>query len=155
MKPWSEALRDGAVSGSVASLASTAALATCSQFENGTPYAPTNATSHWLWGRRALRQDRPSVRYTAIGYGTHHASAILWASLYEKLFGEQAERGNTAAALAGGTAVAALACLVDYKLTPPRLQPGYEERLSKSSLAVVYGVLGLSFALRGLCRRLF
>jgi hypothetical protein len=152
MKTWSEALRDGAISGSLASIASTAVLAACSELENGTPYAPSNATSHCFWGNKAMRQDGPSVRYTATGYGVHHLSAVFWASLYEKLFGQEADRGNTTPALVGGGAVAALACLVDYQLTPPRLRPGYEERLSKTALALVYGALGVSFAARGLFR---
>lgn len=150
MKTWHEALRDGTWSGSIASVASTAVLALCSVAENRTPYAPTNATSHFLWGRRAFRQDRPSLRYTATGYGAHHASAVFWASLYERWFGRRADRGDAAGALAGGLAVAALACAVDYGITPQRLRPGYEARLSKRSLALMYGVLGLSFALRGL-----
>jgi ribosome modulation factor len=153
MKTWSSALRDGAVSGSLASIISTATLAGCSEIENRTPYAPTNATSHWLWGKRAFRQDRPSAHYTLLGYATHHASAILWATIYEKLFGDHADRGEVEAAVVGGEAVAALACFVDYQLTPKRLQPGYEARLSKPSLGLVYGVLGLSFALRGLLQR--
>lgn len=150
MKTWSRALRDGMVSGSVASITSTAVLAGRSEIENRTPYAPTNAISHWLWGNRALHQDRPSTRYTLLGYATHHASAILWATIYEKIFGDQADQGQVASAVVGGEAVAVLACFVDYQLTPQRLQPGYEARLSKRSLGLMYGVLGLSFALRGL-----
>ncbi len=150
MKSWTEALRDGVISGGWASLASTATLAARSQIENGTPYAATNATSHVFWGERALRQDSPSLRYTAAGYGVHHGSAIFWASIYEKLFGARADAGETLPALAGGVAVAGLASFVDYQLTPQRLQPGYEERLSTPSLLLMYGVLGLSFAIRGL-----
>lgn len=150
MESWSNALRHSALSGSIASIASTAVLAARSEIENGTPYAPTNATSHWLWGERAMRQDAPSLRYTLLGYATHHASALIWAGVYEKLFGDRARRGDTAGALAGGLAVSALACFVDYQLTPERLQPGYERRLSKRSLWIVYGVLGLAMAAPGI-----
>jgi len=118
--------------------------------ESGTPYAPTNAISHWLWGDRAARHNEPSTRYTAVGYVIHHASATLWAVLYEKWFGDKAERGEIVPAVAGGAAVAGLACFVDYQLTPQRLQPGFEQRLSSPSLFLVYASFGAALALRGL-----
>lgn len=150
MKTWPEAIRDGAVSGSAASVLSTAVLGVRGQQEDGTPYGPTNAISHWFWGDRAADHDEPSTRYTALGYTIHHASATLWAVLYEKWFGDKAERGEVLPALAGGAAVAALACFVDYKLTPQRLQPGFEKRLSTPSLFLVYASFGAALALRGL-----
>lgn len=150
MKSWPDAIRDGTVSGSVASVLSTAVLGTRGKREEGTPYAPTNAISHWFWGDRAARQDGPSGRYTVLGYAIHHASATLWAVLYEKWFGDKAERGEAAAAALGGAAVAALACFVDYRLTPQRLQPGFEKRLSTPSLFLVYAAFGAALALRGL-----
>lgn len=150
MKPWSEAIRDGAMSGSIASLTSTAVLAASGEKETGTPYAPTNAISHWFWGERAAHRDRLSARYTLLGYGIHHASATLWAVIYEKFFGRVAECKAVVPALAGGVAVAGLACFVDYKMTPQRLQPGFEKRLSSRSLFLVYGAFGLALAVRGL-----
>jgi hypothetical protein len=150
MKTWPDAIRDGLASGSLASVASTVVLSACGEKENDTPYAPTNAISHWFWGERAAHRDGLSARYTLLGYTIHHASATLWAVVYEKLFGERAQRKETVPALAGGLAVAGLACFVDYKLTPQRLQPGFEKRLSSQSMLLVYGVFGLSLALRGL-----
>jgi len=150
MKTWPQALRDGAVSGSVASILSTAVLGMRGQQETGTPFAPTNAVSHWFYGDRAARHDEPSARYTAVGYAIHHASATLWAVLYEKWFGERAERRELLPAVAGGAAVAALACFVDYKMTPERLQPGFEKRLSTPSLFMVYASFAAALALRGL-----
>lgn len=150
MKPWKEALRDGAVSGSVASIVSTVALSARGERENGTPYAPTNAISHWFWGDRAARHDGPSARYTAVGYAIHHASSTLWAVIYEKWFGDKVERGEVFPALGGGAVVAAMACFVDYNLTPQRLQPGFEKRLSTPSLFLVYASFGAGLALRGM-----
>jgi hypothetical protein len=150
MKTWPQAIRDGAVSGSVASILSTAVLGARGQKENDTPYAPTNAISHWFWGDRAARHDEPSGRYTAVGYAIHHASATLWAVLYEKWFGEKAERREILPAVVGGAAVAGLACFVDYKMTPERLQPGFEKRLSTPSLFLVYSAFGAALVLRGL-----
>lgn len=150
MKTWREALRDGAVSGSMGSILSTAVLGVGGHLEEGTPYAPTNAISHWFWGDRAALHDEPSTRYTALGYAIHHASATLWAVLYEKWFGEKAERGELVPALAGAATVASLACFVDYKMTPERLQPGFEKRLSTPSLFLVYASFGAALVLRGL-----
>ena len=46
--------------------------------------------------------------------------------------------------------MAALACFVDYKMTPERLQPGFEKRLSTPSLFMVYASFGAALVLRGL-----
>lgn len=152
MKTWREAIRDGAASGSVASVISTIVLAACGKIENGTPYAPTNAISHWFWGDRAMQRDGASTRYTVTGYTIHHASSTLWAAIYEKIFGDAADRKEIVPALAGGVTVAAIACFVDYNLTPKRLQPGFEQRLSSRSLCLVYGAFGLALAMHGLAR---
>jgi hypothetical protein len=48
--------------------------------------------------------------------------------------------------LAAAGATSAIACFADYQLTPERLHPGYEKRLSTPSLALVYGVFGLGLA---------
>lgn len=149
MKNWSEAFKDGLISGSLSSVVSTAMLAARGSSENGTPYAPVNAVSHWIYGDRAARQDDPSLRYTVPGYLIHHGSSLLWGVLYERWFGRYAERRDVAPALAGAVAVASLACFVDYKLTPERLQPGFEKRLSTPSMALVYGSVAAGFVLRG------
>jgi hypothetical protein len=150
MKTWPEALRDGAVSGSIASVLTTAVLSGCGIRENGTPFAPTNAISHWLWGDHATYQDHPSARYTLPGYVIHHASATLWGVLYEKWFGNSADEKAIIPAVAAGATVAGLACFVDYNLTPRRLRPGYEKRLSTQSLFILYGTFGIALAMRGL-----
>lgn len=150
MKRWPEAIRDVALTGALASAASTAILALRGQDEADSRSAPSNATSHWIWGEQAMQQDEPSLRYTVLGYAIHHASSTLWASVYERLFGREAERGHAGKALLGGAAVAALACLVDYRLTPERLRPGFERHLSRSSLFLTYAAFGAALAARGL-----
>jgi hypothetical protein len=150
MKSWSEALRHGAISGSMASIATTVLLNLRGEQENGTPYAPVNAISHWIWGDRAADRNDPSVRYTVAGYAIHHASSTLWATVYEKWFGDAAEQRSVIPALAGGATIAALSCFVDYKVVPKRLRPGYEMRLSTRSLALVYGLVGVTLPVRGL-----
>jgi hypothetical protein len=154
MEDWNTALTRGAVGGAASSLASTVALALLGRYEAGSPYAPTNAISHWVWGDRAARRDHPSWRYTMPGYVIHHASATFWSVLFERWCGTLLDRRKTATTLSVATAASAVACFVDYRLTPRRLRPGYEQRLSKPALALVYGAFGLGLAAGAmLCRR--
>jgi hypothetical protein len=51
-------------------------------------------------------------------------------------------------------AVAAVAYFVDYRLTPRRLMPGYERRISGRSLLAVYASLAAGLALGGALLRL-
>jgi len=147
MENWSDSLRRGALTGSVASATSAAALALCSQKENHSPFSAVNAVSHWLWGDRAARKDQPSLRYTLLGYGIHHASAVFWGVLFERWFRHVLARRRPVPTAAAGTAMAAVACFVDYKMTPKRLHPGFEQRLSTGSLALVYAAFGAGLAL--------
>jgi hypothetical protein len=146
MENWKTAFQRGAIGGATASLVSTAALAMMGQNEAGSPYAPTNAISHWLWGERATRRDKPSLRYTLPGYLIHHGSAMFWSVLFERACGHLLDRKDTATTLGVATAASAVACFVDYRLTPQRLRPGYERRLSRPALALVYGMFGLGLA---------
>jgi hypothetical protein len=146
MGPWKKALREGAIAGSVASLASTAALAAVGRRENGSAAAPINATSHWLWGRPALRKDRPSLRHTLTGYAVHHGASVFWATLHARVWGTRPQARQPGPALAGAAAAAAVACFVDYRLTPERLTPGFEHRLSRKAMFAVYACFALGLA---------
>ena len=150
MKSWRQAMRDGLISGSVASVLSTIVLSVRGEHEEGTPYAPTNAISHWFFGDHAFYRNGRTLRYTGTGYAIHHASSTLWAVVYERWFGERADRRDLPTALIGGATVAAMACFTDYRLTPRRLRPGYEKRLSSASLFLVYAAFGAGLVVRGL-----
>ena len=50
------------------------------------------------------------------------------------------------AALAAGLGTAAVACAVDYTLTPRRLTPGFELRLSRPAMTVGFVAFGLGIA---------
>jgi hypothetical protein len=137
--------------GASASLLSTIVLAVAGRRETGSPYAPTNAVSHWLWGRPALSRDAPSWRHTALGYLIHHGSALMWAWLYARW--QQRRRDQDLLPLLGtAAAVSTLASVVDFKVAPDRLHPGFEHRLSTSSLVAVYAAFGLGLALPYLLR---
>ncbi|GIZ53650.1 hypothetical protein [Noviherbaspirillum aridicola] len=153
MKTWGHALRDAIPSGSTASILSTIAISGCGRQEGSSPEAPVNAISHWVWGDRAKRHHEASTEHTLLGYAIHHASATFWAVFYEKWFGERAERRELGTALAGAAAVSALACFVDYKVAPYRLQPGYEAHLSRPSLFLVYASFGAGLLLHSMTRR--
>ena len=147
MPTWTQALREGAISGSVASILSTVALALAGRRENGTCAAPVNAISHWVWDRPALREDGTSARHTLIGYLIHHGASIWWGTLHARAWGARARAKRPGPALLGAAAAAAVACFVDYKLTPERLTPGFEHRLSTKAMAAVYGCFALGLAL--------
>jgi hypothetical protein len=149
MKTWTESARDALVPGTAAAVTSTAALMASGAAWTGHAFAPTNAVSHWLWGDEAMRRNRPSWRYTGVGYVTHHLSAVLWAVLYEKLFGRRHGRDGALASLAEAATVSAIAYVVDYRFTPDRLKPGYERRVPFPSLLAVYVALAAGFALGG------
>ena len=146
-------MRRGLFSGSSASLLSTLALAAMGKRETGSLVAPTNAVSHWLWGDEAARHNAPSLRYTLVGYVIHHASATFWAVLFERLMGGRLDKKDLPTTLAASAAASAVACFTDYQLTPRRLHPGYEKRLSTPSLALVYGAFALGLAAGAMASR--
>jgi len=151
--PWITALREGAVAGTVASIASTALLAAIGKRQAGSAVAPTNAVSHWLWGDDALRAQQPSLRHTLAGYLTHHAACIFWAALYSRLYGRREEAKTLPRALAGGVATSAVAYVVDYKMVPKRLTPGFEHRVSSGAMGAIYATLAVGFAMGALLSR--
>jgi hypothetical protein len=146
-------MQRGLVGGAASSIVSTAALALLGRAEGASAYAPTNAVSHWIWGDEAADHDGFSLKYTLTGYAIHHISATFWSVLFEKLAGERLDRKDLRVTLAASAATSAIACFADYKLTPQRLQPGYEKRLSKKSLAGVYAAFAVGLALGAIALR--
>jgi hypothetical protein len=151
--PWRRAVREGLITGAAASIASTAALALCGRRETGNAAAPVNAVSHWVWDKEAFAADRPSARHTLTGYLVHHGAALFWATLHARAWGMHEENKRPLRALAGGAAASAVACFVDYRLTPERLTPGFEHRLSGKSMALAYACFGLGLALGSMALR--
>ncbi|HZH42932.1 MAG TPA: hypothetical protein VEY50_02445 [Lysobacter sp.] len=139
------------MSGSVASVLSTAVLSWRSRLNTGHGASATNATSHWLWGERAMHRHTPSARHTAVGYAIHHASAVFWATAFERLLLRRPPTATRATATAA--AVSALAYAVDYGLTPKRLTPGFERHLGGRSLLLTYGAIAAGLAVTALVRQ--
>ncbi len=146
MTSWKQALKEGLVTGSLASMLSTAYLVWAGE-RRGMPAAPTNAVSHWIFGNRALRQDEASLRYTATGYFIHHACSVFWGVVHAKAWGGRPQAKQPVPAIAGAIVTAGVANLVDYTLTPKRLRPGFEHRLRKPEMAKVYACFAIGLAI--------
>lgn len=152
MTTWKQALREGAVTGSFASLFSAAYLAWAGH-RRGQTAAPLNAVSHWFFGDRSFEQDSARWPYTVIGYLTHHAASIFWGVLHAKAWGAREEAKRPVPAVLGTTAAAGIACFVDYRLTPRRFTPGFEHRLGRPELAKVYTCFALGLLVGTLAMR--
>lgn len=147
MSKWTQALREGTVAGSIASILSTVALVVAGRRENGRAAAPVNAISHWFWGAPALQEDRPSLRHTIAGYAVHHGASVFWGTLHARAWGCRPEAKQLIPAAVGAAGAAAVACFVDYRLTPERLTPGFQHRLSLGSMAAVYACFAVGLAM--------
>lgn len=147
---WQTALKEGLLSGSLASVMSTVALALEGRRETGSAAAATNATSHWLWREEAFSRDELDLQHTLTGYLIHHGTSVFWATLYSRLYGQRPGAKSPPQVLPAALAASALACLVDYKFTPKRLTPGFEHRLSKPAMVTVFGSFALGLALGSL-----
>jgi len=150
-RPWRAAFIRALCSGTSASLCSTALVSWLGRRRSGHVPAGTNATSQWLWGSKAHRRDRWSLRYTLTGFVIHHCSSLFWACGFERAKGARATTPGRVLALAAATT--AVAYLVDYKVVPQRLSPGFDQRLRRSDLFCVYVGFGLGLALPWLLAR--
>ncbi len=152
--PWSDLLAPANVrrvfnDGTLASVASTIVMAWAGRRDTGSHLSAINAPSHWFWGERALRRNDASLRYTVVGALTHHASAVFWAVFYRLL--RCTHRQPTAAnAVTDAVAVTVVAAVVDLKLVPRRLTPGFERRLSRHHTAWVYVGFAAGLAIGGI-----
>jgi hypothetical protein len=143
---WVTAGKKAALSGTLASILSTATLVWLGRRRVGKPFAPTNATSHWLWGdEEAFNALEPSVRHTAVGYATHHASAMMWALFFHRWLATKGER-NPLAVVRNAALMSAIASFVDYRLTPKRLTPGFEAHLSRANMVGVFTAIAAGLA---------
>jgi hypothetical protein len=140
------------VTGTAASIISTAALALLARGEGKSAFQPTNATSHWLHGDRAASHREPDAAHTLVGYATHHVSTLFWAVPFEAWLAFQPPRTATGL-LRDACAMSAIAAAIDYGATPKRLTPGWELVLSKRSMAATYGAMALGLAAGALLAR--
>jgi hypothetical protein len=144
------------VSGSIASTTSLIALVAACRARGRSASAGPNAISHWIWGMPAWHTQRGDLRHTAVGATIHHASSLLWASVFEA-WGWRRPTRRPAVHIGRAAAVTALAAFVDYAVVPKRLSPGFEAWLRPGSIAIVYlafaGGLAASATLRDAAQR--
>jgi hypothetical protein len=143
MQVSSRTLGPALISGALVSLATTGALMLLARGAGKRAVQPTNATSHWLHGERAGKVARADVAHTAVGYATHHASAVFWALILEAWLSDRSPR-PLGRLLANASAMTAIAAAVDYGITPRRLTPGWESVLSKRSIGAVFVVMAVA-----------
>ena len=72
------------------------------------------------------------------------AAITGWAAVHELAFSGTRRPQTLSGALAAGAATSTLAYVTDYYLVPKRFTPGFEKRLSNSSLAAIYATLAAS-----------
>ncbi len=140
------------VAGSCASLLSTLALVKAGA-RRARALAPVNAISHWYWGHEALHRTRADLRHTVLGYLTHHAASVFWSALLMRWLRQPGAPNSAAGIVAASAGTSALACLVDFRFTPPRFTPGFEHEIDKPSIAGVYLAFAAGMALGALASR--
>lgn len=145
---WGDTLQDALIAGSIVCVVTAAAAALRGRTDSGSAVAPINATSHVVYGPEAGNVEVPDFRHTMLGLVINAGASVFWAAVYERLFGRAGNRGDVGAPLLGGVLVAALAYVVDYHLMPKRLTPGWEERVSPRSVAMIFGAMALSLTVR-------
>ena len=145
MTDWALTLRSALLSGSCASLGSTAVMAVAARAEGKAAVRPINATSHWLNGEAAGSYEGFDGAHTAVGFLTNHVASIFWAVFFEAW---RLRRGPAGPLLMLRDAVvlSAVAAAVDYGPTPKRFTPGWEFVLSRKGMAAVYGGLAAGLA---------
>ena len=137
-----------ALAGLLASALSTMVLARSGRRDTGSRAAPVNAISHWFWPVQAFERDDLSLKHTLTGALVHTGSAMVWAGAYVALRAFR-RRPDVSNAVTDAVAVTAIAALVDLKLVPERLTPGFEKRLRPSSTVSVYVAFAAGLALAG------
>ncbi len=150
---WDETLRNALIAGSIVSVFTLAAVALRGRADSGSAVAPINATTHVVYGPEAGTIEAPDLGHTLPGLAINAGASVLWAGVYERLFGRMADRGDLGKAVLGGGVVAGLAYLLDYHLLPKRLTPGWEERVSGRSLAMIFAVMAATLPIWSVARR--
>jgi hypothetical protein len=147
-----QVMHAGIRSGTVASATSALALMICGGLEGKGIAAPLNGPSRWIWGDYAGRRRRATLRYTATGFLVHHAASIFWGIVHQNVFHRWNESSRKTR-VAHGLITATTAAVVDYGVSPKRLEPGFDNHLSLPSLVCVYTAFGLGLAVLHIASR--
>ena len=145
MAEFTQTIRRAVVTGTVASITSTVALALAVRVEGKGALQPVNATSHWLNGDGAASRTGLDSSHTLVGYATHHAATVFWAAIFEAWMVARPPRSSSRL-FVKAMAMSAIAAAVDYGPTPRRFTPGWEFVLSRRGMAVGYAAMALGLA---------
>ncbi len=148
MQDGGQGLRSMWFAGTVAAVLSSAAIVACGRLERRRGLATHNGPAQWIHGTRAGHRRDVTLRHTLPGFLIHHASSCWWAFVQQRVFPPRPGTPFSVHA-AQAAAVGLAAYLVDYKVVPERLQPGFEKHISRKSLAAGYVAFGLGLALAG------
>jgi hypothetical protein len=124
----------------IAAAASAGALVALGR-THGASFRPLNSVAHILVGSRAYYMVGVSW-ITVVALVVHFASIATWGVLLS--LATARIRGLALYATAAALAVATW--VIDYRVVPERLRPGFESGLSSTEIALVYLVMGLSLA---------
>lgn len=127
MASWNRALKEGLLVGSVASGLSALTLAALARRESRTLNAP-------------------DLRKTLASYLVHHATSVLWATLYSRVYGQRPGAHRATHALPASAVASTLAYFVNDQLTPTRMPPGFAKGLSAPAMVAVYGSFAIGLA---------
>ena len=149
----SAVIAEGLVSGALAAAFSAAVVMVAGRRQGGSAVAPVNAISHWMWGDEAARSERVDVRHTLVGAITQLGAGIFWGTLHAALRPQVPRDAVVPAAIAGGLVTSAVAGVVDYGVIPDRLTPGWELRVSKTSVLLALAAMAAGIALGTIATR--
>lgn len=133
-------VREGTRAGVIAAAASAGALVAFGR-THGASLRPLNSVAHILVGSRAYYMVGVSW-ITVVALVVHFASIAIWGVLLSLA----TARIRGLALYATAAALAAATWIIDYRVVPERLRPGFESGLSSTEIALVYLVMGLSLA---------
>ena len=153
MSEWKRAARQALISGTTSSLLSTVVMALAGGIERRAPAGPLNGPSQWVFGRSAAYRRSFSLRHTLTGFLVHHLTATGWALLHERVFGRRKALQPPARRLRNAAITATVANIVDYQLTPKRLQPGFDVQLSRKSMLAIYAAFAVGLTVYELASR--
>ena len=141
--PPSDTLSRALISSALSAVATTAAALVLSAKDTGHAAAALNATSHMVWGEKVGKFDEADYQHTVVGGALNAGAVALWSTIHA-LFPKPE---STLAKLRNAAFVAAAAYVTDYYIVPKRMTPGFEKRLSKTSLFGMYAALAASLVL--------
>jgi hypothetical protein len=139
----SNTLSRALIGSALTTAATTAAALVLSARDTGHAAAALNATSHIVWGDKVGHFDEADYQHTVVGGALNAGAVALWSTIHA-LFPKP---NSTFAKLRNAALVAAAAYVTDYYIVPKRLTPGFEKRLSKTSLLGMYAALAASLVL--------